>query len=82
MKEFLAFKKHLTPMVIQVLFWIGVAVAMIFGITLLASSRGVASLIVRGLLWLFVGPIAVRVLCELIMVQFRLLDRLEEMDSR
>jgi hypothetical protein len=82
MKEFLTFRKYVTPMAIQILFWVGVAVTTIYGITLAASSHGVAYLIVRGLMWLFIGPIVVRVLCELVTVQFKLLERLEELRGR
>ena len=70
MNDFLSFRKMITPMAIQVLFWIGVAASTILGITRLATSYGAAAAVINGLLVLFLGPIVVRVICELIMMQF------------
>jgi hypothetical protein len=80
MSDFLTFRKYLTPFVIQILFWIGVGVCVVEGITMIASvgafARGIG--IVNGLLVLLVGPIAVRVICELIMAVFGIHDSLKE----
>ncbi len=79
MHEYLTFRRFITPVVIQIIFWIGVAVCVIRGITLIAASAGAFGGgigIVSGLIVLFVGPIAVRVACELIMAVFRIHDSL------
>ena len=70
MNDFLSFRRLITPMAIQVLFWIGIAASIVIGITRLATSYGAAAAVINGLLVLFLGPIVVRVVCELIMVQF------------
>jgi hypothetical protein len=86
MNEFLTFRKFVTPMAIQILFWIGVGVCAVEGITMLVSSaastfgRGIG--IINGLLVLFIGPIAVRVLCELIMAVFKIHDGLKQGGER
>jgi len=75
MHDYLAFRRFITPVVIQVIFWIGVAVSVILGITMIAASAGAfrgAIGVVNGLIVLFVGPIAVRMICELIMAVFRI----------
>lgn len=81
MHEYLSFRKFITPMAIQILFWIGVGVCGVEGIGMIASagafSRGIG--IVNGLLVLLVGPIAVRVLCELLVVIFHIHRRLTEL---
>jgi len=80
MNEFLTFKKLYTPAFIQILFWIGVGVCVVEGITMIATAgtfrTGLG--IVNGLLVLGVGPIAVRVLCELLMAVFGIHSALKE----
>ncbi len=83
MNDFLAFKKMITPIAIQILFWIGVGVCVIMGITMIAAASpfGRATAVVSGLIVLFVGPIAIRVACELIVVVFGIYDRLKEITN-
>lgn len=79
MPEFLMFRKFYTPLVIQFLFWIGVGVCVVEGIGMIASGGTFRSGlgIINGLLVLIVGPIAVRVLCELIMAIFGIHEALK-----
>ncbi len=83
MNDFLTFKKMITPIAIHILFWIGVGVCVIMGITMIAAASqfGRAPSVVSGLIVLFVGPIAVRVACELIVVVFGIYDRLKEISN-
>jgi len=78
MGEFLSFRKLYTPIFIQILFWIGVGVCVIEGIgTIITAATFRSGLgIVNGLLILGVGPIAVRVLCELLVAVFGIHDSL------
>jgi len=79
MGDFLSFRRFFTPTLIQVVFWIGVGVCVVEGITMIASSAGAFARgigIVNGLLVLFVGPVVVRVLCEVLMAIFRIHDSL------
>ncbi|RLE33435.1 hypothetical protein DRJ24_05290 [Candidatus Acetothermia bacterium] len=85
MHEYLTFRRFITPVVIQAIFWLGVAVCVIRGITMIAASPGAfggAIGIVGGLIVLFVGPIAVRVICELIMAIFRIHEALVKEEDR
>jgi len=75
MHDYLAFRRFITPVVIQIIFWIGVGVSVIRGVALIATIGG-ANGIITGLIVLFVGPIAVRVACELIMAVFRIHEAL------
>ena len=83
MNDFLAFKKMITPIAIQILFWIGVGVCVIMGITMIAAPApfGRASGVISGLLVLFIGPIAVRVACELIVAVFGIHDALKDIKA-
>jgi hypothetical protein len=79
MVEFLKFKKMVTPIIIQVLFRIGVAVSVI--VALVAIVRGVSgdgALVLWGFLLLLLGPLACRVCCEILIVVFSINDTLTE----
>ena len=73
MNEFLAFRKFITPVFIQVIFWIGVVMAVIAALSVMFRG-GFA--IVAGLIFLVVGPFIVRIECELLILLFRIYDEL------
>jgi len=76
MKEYLNFERFLTPRLIQIVFWIGVGVSVARGIVWFADPfHNSFHRIVLGFVWLFVGPIIVRVLCEVIMAIFSMAGR-------
>ncbi len=84
MQDFISFRKFITPIVIQVIFWIGVAV-----ITLALLIGGISSLgqaPLTGILTIFIGiPVALvfwRIYCELIIALFRALDHLRSIDAK
>jgi hypothetical protein len=69
MGDYLAFRKMITPVFIQVLFWIGVVAVVIGGIASIGSHRvGV------GLALIILGPIGIRVYAEILIVVFRIND--------
>lgn len=72
-KEFITFRRFITPLVMPVVFWVGVGIAVIMGILTLVEGAGVGSprLIFLGLVTLFLGPLFVRILCELVLTFFR-----------
>jgi len=74
MKDFLTFRKMLMPILIQVLFWIGVVAVVIGGIYMMTQKNGVPS----GLATLILGPIGVRLYAELLIVIFKINDTLIE----
>ena len=70
----------ITPTIIQVIFWIGVAFCVLGGLATViagaASHYGGGSMVLRGLTVLILGPLFVRIYCELLIVIFRIHDRL------
>ncbi len=74
-KDFLAFRKLVTPAIMPVVFWIGVGIAVIMGIiTIVDGARapfGGARMVIMGIITLFLGPVFVRILCELVLTFFR-----------
>lgn len=81
-KDFLTFKKMITPAIIQVLFWILAGLAIILGLIGIVngatSSFGGGSQVLGGLMLLVLGPVAVRVYCEILIVLFRMNATLTE----
>lgn len=63
----------ITPVVIQIIFWIGVVVTMIAGFIQLFGG-GFA--VMTGFLTIILGPIAVRIYCEIIIIFFKINDHL------
>lgn len=94
MNEFLGFRKMITPVVIQIVFWIGVGVSALSGIGLMIAGAATSAeanrysgggggfpgglLVFAGLVEMFVGPVLVRISCELTMVFFRIYETLGE----
>ena len=71
MSNFLRFEVMITPMLIQILFWIAVVVAIIVGILLIIDTGDA-----RGVLVIIFGPIAARIYAEILIVLFRINDHL------
>ena len=87
MEDFLKFRKMLTPIIIQILFWIGVAVCVIGGIIEIVSGinapyGGGGSVVFMGILLLLLGPILVRVWCELMLVLFSIHDAVNKIKNK
>ncbi|SRR5581483_5157798 len=92
-KDFLSFRKMITPLIIQVLFWIGVVVSIIWGLIVmfggLASGIGLSQYGGNGvgaiLGSLCAGPIVIvlgilfsRIYAELLILFFRMNDNLND----
>ena len=76
-KDFLVFRRMVTPIIIQVIFWLLTAIVMISGLVALifgdvALDRAV------GLFAFILGPLFVRVFAEILIVVFRMNDALTE----
>jgi hypothetical protein len=76
MGEYLTFEKMIAPVVIQVIFWIGVVGVVIAGLVTLFSSSFLA-----GLATIILGPLVIRIYCEILLVFFRILDNLREINA-
>ena len=79
--EFLTFRKFIAPVVIQIVFWLGVVGSIILGVLMIVTGggpygggRGQAVLV--GILTIVIGPIVVRLYCEIIILWFRIYDTL------
>jgi hypothetical protein len=66
----------ITPIIIQVIFWLGVIVFAIAALVSMGQS------FLLGLALLVVGPLCVRIYCELLIVLFRINDTLTEIKNK
>lgn len=80
MKDFFSFRTMITPIIIQIIFWVGVALCIILGIGYMVVGAHYygASAPVYGLLILLFGPLVVRIYCEILIIFFRINETLTE----
>ncbi len=80
MSDFFSFRTMITPVIIQIIFWIGVALCIIVGIFYLLFGYHYygSSAPAYGLLILVFGPVAVRIYCEILIIFFRINETLTE----
>ena len=80
MRDFLAFRTMVAPIIIQIIFWVGVAACIILGLGGIFSASGPRPgiQIGTGLLFLVLGPLVVRIYCEILIIFFRINETLTE----
>lgn len=84
MKDFLAFRTMLTPIIIQAIFWLGVVICLVAGMVLILTGVGQyggGPNVLKGVLLLLLGPIAVRIYCEILIIFFRINETLTEIKN-
>ena len=69
MGEYLAFRKMITPVFIQIIFWIAVAFIVIAALYQISEDNAGG-----GILLLLLGPLAARIYAEILIVIFRIND--------
>lgn len=72
MKDLLIFRKMLTPWLVQFLFWI--AMIIFIGIAIVDIIHDVSVYVVLEIIIL--GPLATRIVCEILILFFRMNDHL------
>ena len=77
MKDFLAFRRMLSPLIIQIAFWVGIVVVIVLG---LMDIIGGAFL--NGVILILLGPILVRLACEWVILVFRINETLTEIKNQ
>ncbi len=69
MRDYLSFHRMITPVFIQIIFWLAVLAVVIVGIVQIGKSNAAA-----GVGILIFGPLVIRIYAELLMVIFRIQD--------
>ncbi len=83
MRDFWAFRTMITPVIIEVIFWIGAIIAMVAGLIMFIYgisnyAAGAGDNIWKGVLLFVLGPVLVRIYCEIMIVFFRINETLTE----
>ncbi len=80
LQELLSFRKMITPMIIQIIFYVGAGISVVMGLMSIGASFtrfGSAGTFFYGLVLIVCGPVLVRVWCELTIIFFRINETLE-----
>lgn len=78
MKDFLTFRKMLTPWLVQILFWVAMIIFILIAIIDIiqhVSWRVVLEIVI-------VGPVAARITCEMLMLFFQINDNLIQIKEK
>ena len=87
MKDFFNFKKMITPVIIKVLFWLGILGCIIAGIFQIVMGSTMelgfgGELVFMGIGYIVLGPIVVRIYCELLIILFSINDTLTDIKKQ
>lgn len=81
MRDFWAFRTMVTPVIIQVIFWVGAILCIVIGGMMIiygAGRMGQVPYLWKGIFLLVLGPLGVRVYCEILIIFFRINETLTE----
>jgi hypothetical protein len=83
MGDFWSFRKMVTPVLIEVIFVVGAIICLIVGGVMIFYGathyqEGMGHNLWKGLLVFFLGPLLVRIYCEIFIVFFRINETLTE----
>ncbi|HAI13610.1 MAG TPA: hypothetical protein DCM28_18030 [Phycisphaerales bacterium] len=85
MRDYLNFRKMITPFVLQVLFWVFVVIVELTGfsqiIAGLFTQNGSIEMVLIGILTVLAGPLFIRIYCELLIVIFSINNTLLDIRS-
>ncbi len=83
--EYLAFRKMIVPVIIQIIFYLFAGISVVIGLSYLIYlgivQKGGLFVIFQGLVILLVGPLIIRIQCEILIVIFRIHDTLTEIKN-
>lgn len=84
-RDYLMFRRMITPAIIQIIFWVFVGVAVLFGVigvfaglyTMFAQDfLGGLGVVVSSLVMIVVMPVVIRIYCEILILLFRMNETL------
>lgn len=93
MGDFLAFRRMVTPILIQIIFWFGVIASVISGLVIMVSGLGAVGgsrssgdggsvvSFVMGVAVMIGGTLAIRIWCELLILFFRMNETLTDIKN-
>ena len=83
-KKFMYFDEMLTPKIIQLVFWVLSVLVILAGLIAIIGSfsYGGGLALLTGLLTMILGPIGIRIWCELMIVIFKIHESLQVIRER
>jgi uncharacterized membrane protein len=83
MSDFWSFRTMVTPVIIQIIFWIGAILCIVIGVIMVIYGAthfqtGQSHYLWKGVLLFLLGPLGVRVYCEILIIFFRINETLTE----
>ncbi|MGY4688568.1 DUF4282 domain-containing protein [Salibacterium sp. K-3] len=86
MNNFLNFNTMITPVIIKVIFWIGVVLSIIGGLIQffigMTADFGGGGQVFLGLLTIVLGPLFTRIYCELLIIFFKMQESLHQINGK
>ncbi|MBU1045272.1 MAG: DUF4282 domain-containing protein [Candidatus Omnitrophica bacterium] len=82
MRDFLFFRKLVTPVIVQILFWMGISVWLFKMFGLVNELRLGQSNIMAALTLIVVWPLTLRLYCEIIMLIFKINENLLKLNQK
>src|SRR3954447_22144174 len=76
MGDFLRFETMITPLLIQIIFWVAVVFSIIAGVVMITDRTGPS--IAGGIIAIIFGPILARIYAEILIVLFKINDHLRQ----
>ncbi|NLJ72027.1 MAG: DUF4282 domain-containing protein [Syntrophomonadaceae bacterium] len=76
LNKLLFFDSMITPKIIQLIFWIASVLIILSGFGIMAAGNTLWAFLL-GLLVIFLGPLLVRVWCEILIVKFKINENLQ-----
>ena len=79
-KKLFNFDEMVTPKVIKIIFWIGIVLIAAYSLFtfVLALNTGENFLFLFGILAIIIGPIMLRVYCEMIIIMFKIYEEIKK----
>ena len=89
LRDFLVFRRMVTPILIQIAFWLGVIACVVVGFLMLNRAaeleeyrKSAEMLRLQGIGLIVLGPFAVRIYCEFMILLFRMSETLTDIKNR
>ena len=79
MKDYITFRRMITPILLQIIYWIASIIAFLGGIVMIFTRSGTESL--GGLALAILGPIVIRIYAEIFLVIFRMNETLTDIKN-
>ena len=80
MRDFFVFRRMITPVLIQIVFWVMTVLVILSGLAAVIGGEGSGERVI-GLFTLVLGPIVVRLYAEIFIIIFRMNETLTDIKS-